>query len=128
MPFFILSKERVEIISRLNINDVASIGLYDIHGKQIIKNISTLSNEIKFDENNTLGIIPNPNDGNFSIISSDVGVKNIEIMDAQGTILRTIKVTKKTTTVDIDGFVSGLYFLRCTFESNEIVTGKIIVY
>jgi len=30
--------------------------LYDIHSKQIIKNISTLTNEIKFDENIASGL------------------------------------------------------------------------
>jgi hypothetical protein len=30
--------------------------LYDIHGKQIIKNITTLSNEIKLDDNLSTGL------------------------------------------------------------------------
>ena len=43
-------------ISGLNMAEVTNMTLYDIHGKQIVKNISTLSNEIKLDENIDSGL------------------------------------------------------------------------
>ena len=75
-----------------------------------------------------LKIIPNPNDGNFKIISADNSPKKIELMDTQGRILKTFIIQKQTNAMDFEGLVAGLYYIRCTFESNDIVIRKVIVY
>ena len=75
-----------------------------------------------------LKIIPNPNDGNFKIISTDNDSKKIELMDAKGRVLSTFNMNLKTNDADFEGLDSGLYFIKCTFESNDIVIRKVIVY
>ena len=44
------------LISNLNVKDVASIGFYDLNGRQIIKNITNFSNEIKLSDNIDSGL------------------------------------------------------------------------
>jgi len=42
--------------------------------------------------------------------------------------MKSMIMSEKTNNVNIAGLVSGIYFIRCTLESNEVIIHKVIVY
>ncbi len=60
------------------------------------------------------------------ILNNDFNKNKIEIFDIYGKILKSILSSKSKTTVDVNSFCNGLYFIRI-INSNMYQTGKFIV-
>jgi len=73
-----------------------------------------------------LTIIPNPNEGIFTIASAR-DIKKIEIINARGEIMESFNVMQ-TYRIETNDLLAGVYILRCTLETNEVLIKKMIVY
>ena len=49
-------------------------------------------------------------------------------MDVQGRLLRNFNMNIDTNAISVEGLSPGLYYIRCTYDSNDIVIRKLIVY
>jgi hypothetical protein len=68
-------------------------------------------------------IYPNPTDGKITIDSKEEG--NLFIFNSQGYQLLQQEFTEPSTTVDVSGLPSGVYFVRLTGE-RMLQMGKFI--
>lgn len=85
-------------------------------------NYQTLGvNNIQTQPASELIILPNPAKDNIQVLSPDV--KNIQIMDING------KVIKETshTNIDCSNFSNGTYIIRTEDKTGKIKTGKVVV-
>jgi len=82
-------------------------------------------NEISFEE--LFNIVPNPNNGNFTLIFTGNSSENfnVEITDVQGKILKSETMNNNSKQYDISHFENGIYFLRIKSE-NKITVKKIM--
>lgn len=78
-------------------------------------------------ENNTqdFNVFPNPTDHILYIDTFDKQIKNIEIFDLQGRLLKTINENKENYQIDLSHFSSGTYLLKLSEENGCQIT-KII--
>jgi len=52
----------------------------------------------------------------------------IQILNTRGRMMKSMIMSEKTNNVNIDGLVAGIYFVRCTLETNDVIIHKVIVY
>ena len=78
--------------------------------------IKPVASEIKESAANNieLTIYPNPATDNLTIIFSQK--PDIEILNIEGKVLRSINVSDYLTTIDISGFAKGMYFIKVKNE------------
>jgi len=69
---------------------------------------------------NRITVFPNPTTGELSVVSDQFSVEKIEVFDVYGRKLLTENCQLKTT-IDISHLNSGIYFVKITTETNEIV-------
>ncbi|MGV3698204.1 RCC1 domain-containing protein [Flavobacterium sp.] len=82
----------------------------------------------QINENNTLLIYPNPNNGNFTIdFDSLLGEKKIEIYNILGQIIYNSKVDNEHAVINLSGKPKGIFICRISQGSKIIRTGKIII-
>lgn len=77
--------------------------------------IAVMSNA-GFTKDNTIRIAPNPAKDQVSVSALST-IQSIQLFDAQGRILQTVMEHKKSSTLDISGKASGVYFIKVTTES-----------
>ncbi len=70
-------------------------------------------------------IYPNPSHGSITVSCKNSPVK-ITILDLRGRTLSQTQNPGKTTTLNIENLMSGLYLIRVTFKNNIPVTNRII--
>ena len=77
---------------------------------------------------NDVAIYPNPTSGtlNIAVSSNAVSSYTVEIMDIVGKTVYTSKFAQSTNTISVDGFESGVYFVKVS-EGNTSVTKKLII-
>lgn len=61
----------------------------------------------------------------FVIKSSSVGIKNIELYDASGKLVKNTKAGNKEIRIGFDTLFNGMYILKIFLENGEILTQKI---
>ncbi|MCR9171777.1 MAG: T9SS type A sorting domain-containing protein [bacterium] len=59
-----------------------------------------------------LTIAPNPTEGTFTVEWGEQKVQSIQLIDALGSVLTTVKPNGGTQTFDLNAFATGVYFLR----------------
>jgi hypothetical protein len=77
---------------------------------------------------NIVEFFPNPTTGQLVLVKNNtVDLLSAEIMDVNGTVLKRIDLTQtpQTTTLSMEGFASGMYFIRVNTSETSGVT-KII--
>jgi len=73
-----------------------------------------------------LSVYPNPSYGTLTINHPGTEALTLELMDAKGSLLRTLSVNEPAT--ELTGLASGLYLLRFTTGSGKTHTQKIVVH
>ncbi|MFH0867173.1 MAG: T9SS type A sorting domain-containing protein, partial [Bacteroidota bacterium] len=89
--------------------------------RYIGKNCSASSIEDYNSDQNDVSIYPNP--ANDYIIIAVPQKSNIEILNIQGQLLKSLVTTEDKTTIDISGLTSGMYFIKVTTEK-AVPTGR----
>jgi hypothetical protein len=83
------------------------------------------------DKNNPEDIIatlyPNPSNGKFELITSNLKNSSFEISNLLGTIILRSKIESNKTEIDLMIQTPGIYFMRIYVSTDVIVTKKIIV-
>jgi hypothetical protein len=72
-----------------------------------------------------LNAYPNPTNGEFTLELNNGLSKTIEVADLTGRIIKTIKTASDVTNVNLDGFASGLYYVKVS-SNNTSETLKIV--
>ena len=84
------------------------------------------------DITNSISIIPNPTEGKFQIVFNSNYKEDavIEVLNTQGQLVLSSsdRINKNINTLNLtlDGFSSGLYFVRVT-SSNQTFSGKVLL-
>jgi len=65
-------------------------------------------------------IYPNPTYDRITITSKNE-LKEIELMDVSGKVIRTIKCSSDSETVDLQDLSNGLYLLRCKTATGTFI-------
>lgn len=73
-----------------------------------------------------LKIYPNPSAGQFTVDTGDIIVDGISIFDNLGRIISTHRPHEAKTTLAIDNFSDGIYYVKINYE-NKNVTKKLVV-
>lgn len=72
-------------------------------------------NEIS-DENNSLLVYPNPNNGSFIVDAGNFKITSIKISDAAGKLIKTMVINDFKHTIDINTLSNGVYFIKTETE------------
>jgi hypothetical protein len=90
-------------------------GIYFDYNLPVDTNIAnTTFEQLAVGEHNldaSISVYPNPADGIVNIKSDNV-IKSVEVYDIQGRILQHVSDVNNITSVSIDGYGSGIYFLK----------------
>jgi hypothetical protein len=81
----------------------------------------------ELEEENSFEIYPNPSNGRFEITCSVRGNYIIEITNAIGQIIKTLKVQQSKTDIDLSNELAGLYFCNLTQNGKTLKQSKIVV-
>jgi hypothetical protein len=73
-----------------------------------------------------VNIFPNPVDKMITISGNLVGIRNVEILNVQGKLVGRIQKMQRGNFINVSNLPSGVYILRITNSSNEIVTKRFI--
>lgn len=81
--------------------------------------------------NSNIGITPNPNNGSFQITVSrnekPVPIKEIKVYDIMGKVIwENGATTNNIFTIDITSYASGIYYVKCINEFDEMEMKKLI--
>ncbi|MFY7810198.1 MAG: T9SS type A sorting domain-containing protein [Flavobacterium sp.] len=69
-----------------------------------------------------IGIYPNPSNGIFTLYSHFYTPEKISITDISGKTIQVIsQLNEKYNTINLEGFLSGIYFAKITINGNEVV-------
>ncbi|MCR4737947.1 MAG: T9SS type A sorting domain-containing protein, partial [Bacteroidales bacterium] len=66
-------------------------------------------------------VFPNPNNGQFSIHSSQSTIYRIRLYDVYGKLLKTVNVNASMAEVDVHELCAGVYVLRVETDSGAVV-------
>jgi hypothetical protein len=75
--------------------------------------------------NNALTIYPNPTSDKLFFSAADKQIIKIQMVDLTGRVVYSANVQQQTGTIDLSGFISGVYFVR-VHTSDNIYTTKMI--
>lgn len=73
-----------------------------------------------------LSVYPNPTADFLILKSEEAESLTYQLIDMQGKMIETKKVTANTTTIEMDKLANATYFLRVTKNNNSVKTFKII--
>ena len=76
-------------------------------------------------DNAVIALYPNPTEGTFTV-SSPVTMTSVQLIDARGRILTERQVSGLNTTLSVDAFPSGFYFVIVQLESGATASRKLI--
>ena len=68
-----------------------------------------------------IAIYPNPSNGIYTLSYGDVTIKNIEIFDVTGKIIYQQNQLSNQATIDITNASAGVYFVKISTESQQVV-------
>lgn len=101
-----------------NINEGNTKDRFILH---LVKNTTDIVNI-----ENKVSIFPNPSNGEFTILSSNNKITNVEIIDITGKIITTEVFNNKTCNLNITACTSGIYTLKIK-TNNSVFYEKIII-
>jgi hypothetical protein len=111
-------------------NTTYSITVTDVNG---CSNTNTIGITVLFcagiatnkDLVNELKIVPNPNNGLFSLVTGNVLDKTITIMNATGKVVRNFMSKEETVKINLQELSNGVYYLK--LNSSELNTAVKVV-
>ena len=74
---------------------------------------------------NSVTVYPNPTSGVVQIKNEEGRMKNVEVFDAYGKLLRTETVNDHTANLDLSGYAKGTYFVKVTTDRG-VVTKRVV--
>lgn len=74
---------------------------------------------------NLLGIYPNPNTGDFSVVGD--GIEHIEVYSSIGGLINTYPIGENNF-LKVSGLAQGVYFVRAFYVDGETITKRVIVH
>ena len=78
-------------------------------------------------ESSSLSIVPNPNNGIFTInLSGDMEPGEVLIYNTYGSVVNRIMLEKKNTSIDLSSLPSGIYFIMLKGSESRIIEKLII--
>jgi hypothetical protein len=100
---------------------IATLEFLEAHKDNL--NITTdLNNEIISTDNEKLSVFPNPANQNvYVIVDNKKGFSEIEIFDVYGNVLDKQKLHDNETTINIQSFSKGVYFVRYKEFVNKLI-------
>lgn len=101
----------------------------DNDGIVYIDNVLLTQNSLSsdnFEFANGFTTFPNPTIDNWSINSQNESIKNVEIFNTLGRLVKNIAVNDQTVEIDATDLSSGIYFAKVTGENNQSTTLKLI--
>ena len=72
-----------------------------------------------------VSILPNPNNGVFSI-SSSRKINQVKILNAQGQVINNISIEFYDKQIDLSTEPIGIYYLQILLESGELINKKVM--
>ena len=106
---------------------------FEINGEVLIfdQNCSPCAGYVstnKIDELNKLKIYPNPANSSLNVRShTNSKIKEIQILDSVGRLLRVNKYSSKNIQIDLSSFCSGIIFLHIKFENGYEQVKKVVI-
>jgi Secretion system C-terminal sorting domain len=85
-----------------------------------------LANNTTTAENVEVSVFPNPSSNNVSIVSQNDELSLIEVLNSNGVTMMKFSDVGKQYDIDFKSLQSGIYFIRCTFNSST-KTFKVII-
>jgi hypothetical protein len=113
---------QIDYITSLSLNGIITQGLQQPYEILLITEV----NESRIDLN--ISVYPNPTVDNLSIIikNSDIQNMSYSIIDTYGKIIVDEKIISQKTTVLMNDFVNGIYFIKVLNNNIEARTFKLI--
>ncbi|GCD77166.1 hypothetical protein JCM31826_06480 [Thermaurantimonas aggregans] len=71
-------------------------------------------------------VFPNPNNGNFTLITPDIGL--IDILSPTGQVIKSYEILEKMNEFHVSNLSVGLYFLRYTTPKGKVHVKKFVIY
>ena len=65
-------------------------------------------------------LYPNPNNGQFTINNEQFTIKNVDVYDVYGKLLKTVEVNANTVELDVRELSAGMYFVRISTEKGVV--------
>ncbi|MBR4786536.1 MAG: fibronectin type III domain-containing protein [Bacteroidales bacterium] len=72
------------------------------------------------DYEQAISLYPNPNNGQFTVISDQWTVNRVQVYDVYGKLLKTVEVNANTTELDVRELSAGMYFVRISTEKGVV--------
>lgn len=91
-----------------------------------VLNVSGINNHP--DINFSINVYPNPSVDNVTLNIGKQEQKNMsfQLLDTQGKLILNHEITTIESTIKMDGYIAGIYFLKVMNNNSEITTFKII--
>ena len=86
-------------------------------------NVMVANNDISIEKDVT--IIPNPFKDILTVNLPTQDLITIQVVNMNGRIVKNVKVLNSSTTIDLQDFANGVYFVQAVFE-NEVVVEKVV--
>ncbi len=88
-------------------------------------NTSSIFN-IKEEDANILSIYPNPTQGNFTLTFGEDAARNIQVYDSFGKLIFQTQITQKIAQINLEGFANGIYHVKITEGTKQVVKSLVI--
>ena len=77
----------------------------------------------------TFNLFPNPTSGEFSVVCSATPLtsKLVQISDLVGRVIKELPLKDKTTSIKVDGLVSGMYICKIIAPDGQVAVKKLIL-
>jgi PKD repeat protein len=96
--------------------------------KRLVEVVESTTGVNELNANNTIAIYPNPNNGVFTISTSNsVKIKQVKILDVLGKVVMENQVLQTNATVDMLDFGKGIYIVLIEDVNGNNSTSKIVV-
>ena len=112
-------------VVRFYLHADANCGADDIPRTKFVSGTTFLSVDESI-AGNPLKMYPNPSAGQFTVETSNIIADNIVITDNLGRIISTHKPNAAKTTLTVNGFSDGIYYVKINYQDKQ-VTKKLVL-
>nr|MBP9153089.1 T9SS type A sorting domain-containing protein [Flavobacteriales bacterium] len=117
-----------DTLSGLTITDFLTTIAIDVNNNtsefSIARNMNAIASVADNALSNGILIYPNPTDGTFTV--SGNGMRQIDVLNSNGQLVKTIRASSNRTRVDISDQSEGIYFIR-TYTQNGVANSKVVL-